>query len=148
MAQSGETTKEHWDVCSEIQTGGDTYCSTKRKLLFTTPYRGQGDALRGLEVARLNLTHIIVEGDCRVAIQAATRSGPCPWEIDLLIADVLHSLSAFSEVQFTHIFREANTVADKVAELGHLLDVSLIGDYWDVCNLIRKDAIGWWSRRV
>ena len=100
------------------------------------------------EAARLYLTHIIVEGDCRVAIQAANRSGPCPWEIDLLISDVLHSLSAFCEMQFTHVLREANTVADKVAELGHLFDVVSIREHMDVCNLVRKDAIGWWSRRV
>ena len=100
------------------------------------------------EAARLNLTHIIVEGDCLVAIQAANRSGPCPWEIDLLITDIHHSLSAFSEVRFTHVLREANTVADKVAELGHLFAVRLIRDHRDVCNLVRKDAIGWWSRRV
>ena len=100
------------------------------------------------EAVRLNLKHIIIEGDCLVAIQAVLRSGPCPWEIDLLITDIQNSLSAFTEVQFNHVFREANMVADKVAALAHLISPCMIRDQVDVCNLVRKDAIGWWSRRV
>ncbi|KAL8129018.1 LOW QUALITY PROTEIN: hypothetical protein V2J09_018173 [Rumex salicifolius] len=58
------------------------------------------------------------------------------------ISDILLLMTSFRNAQISHIFREANEMADKIAKLGHgtLPKDMLINA--ELKALIRKDAIG------
>ena len=101
-----------------------------------------------VEALRLGLHSIHLEGDCLTVINAVLLAGNCPWEIDLLVSDIRHSLSGLHEVTIKHIFREANSLADKTAALRHLIPSSAIVHHNEFCSIVRKDAIGCWVRRV
>lgn len=49
---------------------------------------------------------------------------------------------AFLGAQAQHIFREANTVADKIASIQHLLPLPTLVFHPDLSALVRKDALG------
>lgn len=61
-----------------------------------------------------------MEGDSSIVINVVRGIGGGHWEIDLIIKDVKALLACFQEVLIGHVFREANTAADKVAKLGYL----------------------------
>lgn len=44
-----------------------------------------------------------------------------PWQISLVVHDILWLTRCFSHISFQHIFREANFVAYVVALIGHFL---------------------------
>ena len=60
----------------------------------------------------------------------------------MIISDISTSISSFSQASTTHIFREINTVVDKLAKHG----LSVTEDQDDlpdnVVVLIRKDVVG------
>ena len=95
-----------------------------------------------LEAARLGFSRVHLEGDCLCVINAVLGKGVGLWEIDLVVSDIRTLLSNFQEVRISHVFREANSAADKVAGLGHLSLGSGLVCNPDFMSIVRKDAIG------
>lgn len=71
--------------------------------------------------------YIMVEGDSKLVIDSVNNLCSVTWCITQLIQDVLHLASFCEEIRFTHIFREANSVADALASLGHSLYFFALG---------------------
>ena len=74
-----------------------------------------------LEAAKFTPRDIIVEGDSLQKVNVVLGKGPCAWEIDLIITDIRCILARFRDAKVCHIFREANSVGDKIATLRHNL---------------------------
>ena len=77
-------------------------------------------ALRaGLYAALLNgHKKIMVEGDSKIVIDCLNNKCSIPWKILSIIKDIQTLAKLFSEISFTHIWREANFAADAVANIG------------------------------
>ena len=69
-------------------------------------------------------------------------SRQCPWEIERIISDLLVSLQGFEFVRLSHVGRLCNTVADKIAKMGHSLPGEVISNHQELRVLIRQDALG------
>lgn len=84
-------------------------------------------ALReGLRQAILHgYSQIQVEGDSKIVIDCINGVFSIPWRIKMLIRDITTLAHSCQNITFKHIFREANFVADAIAESGHSLGVSL-----------------------
>ena len=66
----------------------------------------------------------------------------CPGEIVMLVSDLSFECRSISGLRFTHVFRELNQVADRIAALGFpSVDVAWASDP-QLLELIRLDAIG------
>lgn len=71
------------------------------------------------EVAR-NISKIHIEGDNLLIVNTTKGIWPTPWKLQNIITDILTLLQDFEEWDIKHIYREANRVADWVANVGHL----------------------------
>ncbi|KAJ1402723.1 Ribonuclease H domain [Sesbania bispinosa] len=90
------------------------------------------DILHGLKVAKShNCMHVIVESDSLVAIRLCVKGTSKFHPASQLVLEIHRYLSSFVAVKWQHVFREANQVADRMANLGH--DVN--------CNLVVFDRI-------
>ena len=86
--------------------------------------------LEGLKAAAsLNCEYIVVEGDAATVIQCVKDSCPHPWKIKSQLREISRIASSFKEIKFSHIFREANFLADALAALGYSLDTPAL--WWD-----------------
>ena len=63
--------------------------------------------------------NILIEGDNQMIVQGLLGKHPVPWHISNLIKDVQSTSNLFQQVQFSHIFREANMAADWLSKYGH-----------------------------
>ena len=93
------------------------------------------------EALRLGFSSIAVEGDNLSLINAVIGRWSVPWEIEMVVADILFDLRKFLLVEVRHVFREVNGVTDYIAylpcsSLSSLRQDHLFGD------LIRSDALG------
>ena len=61
---------------------------------------------------------ITVEGDSKILIDAINGKFTTPWRIKTIVADIQLLKLKFRNITFRHIWREANFVADKLANLG------------------------------
>ena len=68
---------------------------------------------------RHKLTKIQVEGDSKLIINCVRNKCSIPWRLKALIKDIQMLASQFQDIQFRHIFREANFTADVIATIGH-----------------------------
>ena len=109
-------------------------------------YVAEAMALReGLRQAlQAGHSHIIVEGDSKTLINGIIGSSPIPWRIKFLIQDIRRLAKHYAKVQFIHVWREANFVADAIAKVGHSVHVSV----WEHClplcaaNAFHLDQLG------
>jgi len=62
--------------------------------------------------------NIHIEGDNKILIQAVQGRIQPPWEIQVLVQDILYYLQNYNHVIVHHIFREGNRAADWLAKLG------------------------------
>ncbi|XP_021848762.2 uncharacterized protein [Spinacia oleracea] len=77
---------------------------------------------KGLQEARrLNIAHIQIEGDNLLVINSVKGIWVPPWKIHNTIKDIKHLLDLFDTWEIKHIFREANSAADWIANVGHLI---------------------------
>ncbi|KAL6190194.1 hypothetical protein ACLB2K_036592 [Fragaria x ananassa] len=67
------------------------------------------------------ITKIEVEGDSKLVIDAVNGVSTPPWRLLKLIQDIKTLSNSFEFVCFKHVFREANFVANALANLGHRL---------------------------
>ena len=88
---------------------------------MTTVPVAETTALRnGLVAAKQKgLRRLEVEGDSKLVIDAVNGVSAPPWRLKKIIEDIRMLAQDFEVVQFKHIFREANFVADAIADLGH-----------------------------
>ena len=61
---------------------------------------------------------ILIESDNQILIQAIKGVIQPPWEIQVLVQDIIHFIKSCIHVDVSHIFREANRAADWLAKLG------------------------------
>ncbi|XP_062028542.1 uncharacterized protein LOC133744454 [Rosa rugosa] len=126
-------TKINFDgfVCSESAAGGFVLRDTDRRPLIavtrnlgrTTVPVAEAIALRNsLACARdRGYKRIEVEGDSKLVIDAVTDNISPPWRLITFVSDIKEIASCFDSISFKHVFREANFVADAVANLGHTI---------------------------
>jgi len=73
----------------------------------------------GLRTAiEAGFNNIHIEGDNKTLIQAVQQHIQPPWEIQVLVQDILYFLQKCNHVTVNHIFREGNRAADWLAKLG------------------------------
>ena len=77
-------------------------------------------ALReGLLKARdLGCLNVLVEGDSKLVVNCVLGSVNPPWRLLHIIHDIRMIADSFESFSISHIFREANFVADSLAQLG------------------------------
>ena len=138
--QDGSTTYGH--ICRDDK-GEVTHVGAKRGM-DASPLLTEALALQFActEASRLGFTHIHLEGDNCIVIDAVQGLGRDIWEIDIIVADIRNVLACLQEVLISHVYREANSAADKVADLAHLFPVADIPAHPDFVATVRKDAIG------
>ncbi|XP_024200511.1 uncharacterized protein LOC112203832 [Rosa chinensis] len=92
-----------------------------RKLGVTSVPIAEGSALKDglLQALRHNITKIQVEGDSLLIINCINKVCATPWRIRSLIADITCLVAKFEAASFSHVFREANFVADLITSMGH-----------------------------
>lgn len=73
---------------------------------------------------------VVVEGDSKLVIDSVNNQCSVPWCLSQISKDVEVLKSFCEEVQFVHVFLEANTIADALAAPGHSLSPSQL---WDGC---------------
>lgn len=100
------------------------------------------------KLKQLNLSMVEIEGDNLCLMNVMQGSWTCPWSIDVLISDIRFDILHYHGLKFTHIFREVNQVADRIAKLGFLKNVPNWRDDLELHALIRKDALGQTISRV
>ncbi|KAL8128975.1 LOW QUALITY PROTEIN: hypothetical protein V2J09_018130 [Rumex salicifolius] len=91
---------------------------------------------------RLQLDQIMIESDNLTMVNAINGIWKCPWDIEIIISDILLLLTDFRTVQVSHIFREANAATDLLVKLCHTTSLRNLRTHQELQALIRKDAIG------
>ncbi|GLJ45774.1 hypothetical protein SUGI_0963290 [Cryptomeria japonica] len=78
--------------------------------------------LYGIKLAiSINIKSLIIEGDSMNIILALRNSNASNWKVDYIIQEVLRLLPHFDYSLGIHCYREANSVADHLANQGCLL---------------------------
>ena len=90
----------------------------------------------------LNLSLVEIEGDNLCLINVLNGIWSCPWDINLLVCDILSDLSFGAFFRCNHVFRKVNQVADRVAKLAFRMDVADWKNDEELRALIRADALG------
>ena len=68
---------------------------------------------------------IEVKGDSKLVIGTILGKVKTPWRLLSIVSDIRGLSSYFDVIQFKHIYREPNFVADAIAKLGHNCNRSL-----------------------
>ncbi|GLT73840.1 hypothetical protein SLA2020_456720 [Shorea laevis] len=107
---------------------GNWILGYSRNVLFTTSLSVELWALRdGLILAtNRRFAKLIVEIDSRIAQLLINAPDNAFHSLGVLISDCRMLLSKLPYVQFVHVFREANSVANQLAKLGPKLDSSFV----------------------
>jgi ribonuclease HI len=81
-------------------------------------YAEASAALHTLRLARdTGVKHLWLEGDSKNIIDCLIKKTKPAWTIDNLIGECIHILRSFDHVYVAHEFREANQVADRLANM-------------------------------
>ena len=91
---------------------------------------------------KLNLSLIEIEGDNLCLINVLNGIWSCPWEINMIVNDILFDFRFFAGVRCAHVFRELNQVADRLAKIGLGSQLSAWNEDKELHVLVRKDALG------
>jgi ribonuclease HI len=76
-------------------------------------------ALEGLKICkRLNFPKLIIEGDSQIIINAIRTKKMPNWILNSKIEEINHILESFPEILVKHTYREGNSDADNLANLG------------------------------
>ncbi|PRQ38383.1 putative ribonuclease H-like domain-containing protein [Rosa chinensis] len=80
----------------------------------------------GLELLQaMNITRATIESDCLVAVQAINSLTPDLSPLGALIVDVQELLAASLDIKLSHVPRQANTVAHRLASYSFECNVHL-----------------------
>jgi len=107
----------------------------------------------GLRAAiEAGFSNIYIEGDNKILIQAVQGRIQIPWEIQVLVQDIIFFLQKCNHVIVHHIFREGNRAADWLAKLGLSLPSATVWNptsHIDLQCILREDNLGYsLARRV
>ena len=107
---------------------GDWIASFTRKLGSMSSIMAELWALKeGLSLARqLNLANLNIEIDIVVLIHFLTNPGTINLMLKPLLNDCRNLIEPFPNCSVTHIYREANRCADKLAKMGATQDTDLL----------------------
>ncbi|XP_057853747.1 uncharacterized protein LOC131063815 [Cryptomeria japonica] len=73
----------------------------------------------GLKMCRaLGVEKLVVEGDSTIMINAMRKGSIINWRLEALLNRALNLSKAFKKIIFNHIFREGNSKADELANMG------------------------------
>ena len=101
----------------------------------------------GLRAAiEAGFSNIHIEGDNKILIQAVQGRIQPPWEIQVLVQDIIYFLQKCNHVIVHHIFREGNRAADWLAKLGLSLPSARVWNqtsHIDLQCILREDNLGY-----
>lgn len=73
----------------------------------------------GLQVCHyLGISNLIIEGDSQIILNALRKRDTPNWILNSRLKEALSLLDKFAEIRIYHIYREGNSKADKLANLG------------------------------
>ncbi|XP_059067860.1 uncharacterized protein LOC131858589 [Cryptomeria japonica] len=73
----------------------------------------------GLEICReLGVEKLAVEGDLTIIINVMRKGSILNWRLEVLLNRALNLRKTFKKIIFNHIFREGNSKADELANIG------------------------------
>ncbi|KAK9983118.1 hypothetical protein SO802_032643 [Lithocarpus litseifolius] len=99
---------------------------------------------------QLNLSSIVVESDAKALIDALNNPVHDISVVSPLLDDCKQLAAQFSRIVFRHIYREANSCADHLANMGRLQSSEFVGyssPPVDLLTLIEADCQGLYSVR-
>ncbi|KAL6145404.1 hypothetical protein ACLB2K_056092 [Fragaria x ananassa] len=97
---------------------GDVKCAWSKKLGFlSSPLHAEADACRlGLRMATQHgWQNLEVESDCAILVPALNNQGSDMVEVSRILEDCRDFIRRFDYVTVQHVFREANSVAHRLA---------------------------------
>ena len=101
----------------------------------------------GLRAAlEAGFSNIHIERDNKILIQAVQGRIQPPWEIQVLVQDILYYLQKCNHVIVHHIFREGNRAADWLAKLGLSLSSTKVwnqASHKDLQCILSEDNLGY-----
>ncbi|KAL6135191.1 hypothetical protein ACLB2K_067419 [Fragaria x ananassa] len=72
-----------------------------------------------LKAKEMNAKNVVVEGDSSLVINCVNMKFKCPWKLIQIIQDIIMIATFFDHISFHHVLREANFVANALANLRH-----------------------------
>lgn len=66
----------------------------------------------------LNLAKVEIEGDSAIVVNALRAKKVLSWKLQSLLDSAINMMDKFENVMINHIYREGNTMADALANLG------------------------------
>ncbi|KAL6138797.1 hypothetical protein ACLB2K_064076 [Fragaria x ananassa] len=81
-----------------------------------------------LKAKEKSFTNVEVEGDSKLVIDAVNGRFEPHWRLIKLVEDIRTLATSFDSITFRHVLREANFVADAIANLGHACNSPM---YWN-----------------
>ena len=101
---------------------------------------------------KAGFSNIHIEGDNKILIQAVQGCIQPPWEIQVLVQDILYYLQICTHVIVHHIFREDNRVADWLTKLGLSLSSTIVwtqASHKKLRCIVNEDSLGYTlARRI
>lgn len=106
----------------------------------------------GLMLCRqMNLTTIIIELDVKAIVDALTNPTYSNSIVSALFDDYMQLVTSFSQHRIRHVYREANSCADRLANLGCSQVSNFIlfsSSPMDLLNVFDADSQGLYSKRL
>jgi len=101
----------------------------------------------GVQAAvKAGFSNIHIEGDNKILIQAVQGRIQPPWEIQVLVQDILYYLQICTHVIVHYIFREDNRAADWLTKLGLSLSSTIVwthASHRELRCILNEDNLGY-----
>ena len=123
-----------------LKAGAANYGSTS---IMVAEARALKDGVHA--VIQAGYKRLLIEGDNSTVIQALASKSQVPWKIATIIDDIQIWLNHDFQLQVIHIYREANMVADWLANYGHSITNSISSYTWfssEFRNILATDVVG------
>lgn len=100
---------------------GAPLISDAKKLGLNGVLQAEGLALFAGFQATILASHkrIHIEGDSKLLINCIKGNCATPWRAKTIVENIITLLHKFDFVKINHVYRDANSVADALANLGH-----------------------------
>ncbi|KAL6125203.1 hypothetical protein ACLB2K_073262 [Fragaria x ananassa] len=130
----GSVIQQTSDAAAGFILRNDVGCpliASVRNLGKTTVPIAESTALRDslLKAQEIGIQDLLVEGDSSLIINCVNEKFKCLWRLLQIIQDTNKIASSFHRIHFQHNFREANFVANALANLSHHCVRS---SFWDL----------------
>lgn len=90
--------------------------------------------LQGIRLAvSIDCEKLLIESNCMVAINLISKKSNCLGEVEVVLEDIWTSTYSFSDISFSHIPRDCNRVADKLAKVARTRNLNMTR----MCNFPR-----------